>query len=247
MINYMLCIATYPENRKVKLTMCYQKVGVCKVLPDKGLLDGLLTCRFILLFSNCCVTLFFKGMFLGFLIDNPLIKENIVLSTIITFLVFTLPGLFAGLIFIRHSAMFKTFLNHPSLLLLPVFTFFSFASNTSCSCSKKEESQKEVEISFSVKATIFNALMSLALHVGFLLQLTIQNLSLENGIFTSAFPVFTMIPFLCTMLSSCSSSPSSSCCPSLELGVYFPASPEKMFIKDKTEPDGRREITMEEQ
>ena len=115
------------------------KVGVCKVLSDKGLLDGLLTFRFFLLFLACFHTLLIKIGMLMFLIDDPIIKEYPVLSFIIAFLVSTLPGLVTGLIFIRHRAMLKTFMKHPSLLLLPVFTPLSFASNVKCCGAKTKE------------------------------------------------------------------------------------------------------------
>ena len=38
------------------------KIGVCKVLSNKGLLDGLLTSRFILLFITCIIVLAAKAL-----------------------------------------------------------------------------------------------------------------------------------------------------------------------------------------
>ena len=49
-----------------------------------------------------------------------------------------------------------------TLLLLPVFTYFTFESNFKCCSTDKTDSRKEVEISFSVRATICNALVSTA-------------------------------------------------------------------------------------
>merc|ERR1719500_452877 len=39
------------------------KVGPCRILPDKGLLGGLLTLRFVLIFLACSSTLFGKASF----------------------------------------------------------------------------------------------------------------------------------------------------------------------------------------
>ena len=166
LLNYFAgWLAWYRSSMQKKFSWlpCLGKVGVCKVLNDRGLLDGMLTFRFILLFFTCL-----KGTPPR---DSPhafacprsrFIKEHFVLSSIQALLVPTLPGLVTGLIFIRHRAMPTTFLNHPSLLLLPVFTYFTFESNVKCCSTDKTDSRKEVEISFSVRATICNALVSTA-------------------------------------------------------------------------------------
>ena len=142
------------KQKKFSWLPCLGKVGVCKVLNDRGLLDGMLTFRFILLFFTCLILLAAKALLFvmalfkpspSFAADHywssdPNIKEYSVMSTIQALLVPTLPGLVTGLIFIRHRALQKTFLNHPSLLLLPVFTYFTFESNVQCCSTDKTDS-----------------------------------------------------------------------------------------------------------
>ena len=223
------------------------KVGVCKVLSDHGLLSGLLTFRFIVLFFACLFTLLSNALFMIFLIDYPIIKEYPVLSSILAFLVPTLPGLVIGLMFIKHRAMLKTFLNHPSLLLLPVFTFFSFESNVQCCGTDKTDSRKEIEISFSVRASICNALVSIALQYGFSTHIPVEK---NLNVYLSVISVIPTMIFLCIIRPSCDPSPqedfsTSSCNPPPERGVYLPSSPDKVFIKDQAESEGRREIIVE--
>ena len=38
---------------------------------------------------------------------------------------------------------------------------------------------------------------------------------------------------------------STSCCPPLELGIYLPDYPRKVFVRDQTQPNGRKEIKEE--
>ena len=198
------------------------KVGVCKVLPDTGLLDGLLTVRFVFLFFTCVCILVIKAFGI-----------NSSFSTIVGFLVPTLPGLVIGLISIRHRAMLKTFLNHPSLLLLPVFTFFTFESNICCGCGTH---QKEVEITFSPGATILNMVVSIALQcIAFALMH--DQTYLIAWTLNSAIPTFLWLCFLEPKSNLPDHPP--------EFNVYLPSSPDKVFIKDKKEPDGRKEIIVE--
>ena len=54
-----------------------------------------------------------------------------------------LPGLLLGLISCWHRGILKTFISHPSILLLPTFTHFTFASSTKwCKRSPKEEGKE---------------------------------------------------------------------------------------------------------
>merc|ERR1719209_1056806 len=68
-------------------------------------------------------------------------------------------------------------------------------------------------------------------------------------------PLFTVILLLTTSSfcsNSCSSpsptstsSCSTSCCPPLQFGIYLPDCPRKVFVKDQTQPNGRKEINDE--
>ena len=73
------------------------------------------------------------------------------------------PGFLLTIVTIRHRSILNTFLRHPSLLLLPTFTSFTFASNTKL-WGKQE---KEVEVRFSWRATGVNLLLTSVGHVAF--------------------------------------------------------------------------------
>ena len=229
------------------------KVGVCRILPEKGLLGSLLTVRFILIFLACSSTLFGKAIFFAQSLQCST-SDNRLISTTLGFTSVILPGLITGIIFIRHRSLLKTFLTHPSLFLLPAFTFFSFESNVKC-CSSNQDSQSEVEISFSVRATCLNILFSLTTLILYALTLTSYDgpncpdwLGLIVILLVGV--LLTVILLSTTCSSSCcpnscpsnSSSCSTFCCPPLEFGVYLPSDPHKVFIKDPTQSNGRKEI-----
>merc|ERR1712130_1082633 len=157
-----------------------------------------------------------------------------------------------GIIFIRHCSLLKTFLIHPSLLLLPAFTCFSFESNTKCCKCNNRDSQNEVEITFSVKATSLNILFSFATLIVATFTGGPCPPSVISFVTLLVAILLTVILLLTTCCSPCScscSSPnfiSSSCCPPLEFGIYLPDSPHKVFVKDQTQPNRRKEIKEEE-
>ena len=140
-------------------------MGVCKVLPEGGLLYGLLSPRFIFIFLAClfklCVQIFFAVANPTTTPDGTLLKPFSTPTAHYTFgtLAMYLPGLITGVISTWHCGLFKTFLTHPSLLLLPTFSYFTFESNT-LKCSAKREPLNDVEIRFSVKWTYLNIFLS---------------------------------------------------------------------------------------
>ena len=89
-----------------------------------------------------------------------------------------LPGFLLGLVSCWHRGILKTFIAHPSILLMPTFTHFAFASSTKwCKRSQEEEEgQEEGEeeeegerqektdpyIAFSTKATVCNLLLAVS-------------------------------------------------------------------------------------
>ena len=106
-----------------------------------------------------------------------------------------LPGLLLGLVSCWHRGILKTFLAHPSILLLPAFTHYTFASSTKwCKGSSKEKGKEEDEergekqkragggggggeaeepfIVFSPKFTLLNILLNLIAHVAYGLSMT---------------------------------------------------------------------------
>ena len=236
------------------------KAGPCRILSvDKGLLGGLLSVRFLLIFVACLATLFGKVVFFAGVAhcSSFLISPRPLIASALAFCAVSLPGLIIGIIFIRHRSLLKTFLNHPSLLILPAFTFFSFESNAKC-CSGNRDSQSEVEITFSVRATCVNILFWFAT----LIVYNLTGWSSMCSIIPPPAPLLIMLVgplFTAILLSttssffstSCSPAPTSSCsnscCPPLQFGIYLPDSPCRVFVKDQTQPDGRKEIKDKEE
>ena len=142
------------------------KSGPCRVVREGGALGGLVTPRFLLLTLACGFTLAGKGAAMGLVgldwgpgCPNPNLVPGVLLALATTFL----PGLLLALVSTFHTNMLSSFLRHPSLLLLPTFTSFTFASNTKL-WGKQE---KEVEVRFSWRATGVNLLLTSVGHVAF--------------------------------------------------------------------------------
>ena len=86
-------------------------------------------------------------------------KWQVVATTLITIF---LPGLLLGILSCWHRGIFNTFLTHPSIILMPVFTHFTFVSSTKwCKGGRREEGKSRGEaeapyITFSAKQTLTN-------------------------------------------------------------------------------------------
>ena len=138
------------------------------MVREGGALGGLATPRFLLLTLACGFTLAGKGAAMGLVgldwgpgCPNPNLVPGVLLALATTFL----PGLLLALVSTFHTNMLSSFLRHPSLLLLPTFTSFTFSSNTKL-CGKQA---KEVEVRFSWRATGVNLLLTSVGHVVFAL------------------------------------------------------------------------------
>jgi len=128
-ITYLTSILT----ASLGLAKCL-KVGPCRVFP----LGGLCNKKFFFLMFTMGTTLVSKGMLLG----HSVIEKNIVFFAICFSTTF-LPGLIIGLMSVcRNKKTIKTIAAHPSILLLPVFTYFTFSTNTKM-CSKGEKDVME--------------------------------------------------------------------------------------------------------
>merc|ERR1712113_866637 len=140
--------------------------------------------------------------------------------------------------------MFKTFLRHPSIFFLPVFTPFTFTSSKKTCCAKGNE--EEGHIRFSVKASLCNLFASLSTSVIYALYvlhhanidehtkirvgdaaLTLQFTgTLLNLLFLcNARPTTNRFNCCCCSCCSCCS-----CEAAIEYGVYKSDSPAQHFI-----------------
>ena len=142
------------------------KVGPCRILPEqRRCLGGLLSPRFVLIFLSCGSTFVTRGYFLvGGISGGTLAEGAMTLSTLF------LPGFLIGLFASWHKGILKTFVAHPSVFLLPMFTHFTFAPNPKVCCGKKPEdsekglgvSKEDTFITFSPKYTAINVGVSAA-------------------------------------------------------------------------------------
>ena len=154
--------------------------------------------RFLLILAACLLTLVGKGLALVSPMDTcqwsivkvecrakvPFVLEVTAISIATSFL----PGLVLGIISCWHRGIFKSFLAHPSIILMPTFTFFTFASSTKrCKGCKSEEVERqemattyeeEPYITFSAKWTAANILLSTAGY--FVFGSTMAHMSWKN-------------------------------------------------------------------
>ena len=222
-------------------------MGVCKVFAEGGLLGGCLSIlSFLAIFLASLFTLCGKAFLLMSMTSSP---DYVTIISL--YLSLTLPGLVTGVYFIWHNGIFKSFLRHPSLLHLPMFTFFSFESNAQKCCAKKYNVPSEVEIRFSVKATLFNILFSAlaVVAIAFIIPqiskptndfteceeespLKCSFILLSASLVTIGPGILVTITFLCFF--SCCLKCFCSCCPSPEFGVYRPSAPRKVFVMDQS-------------
>ena len=157
-----------------------------------------------------------------------------------------LPGLLTGLFASCHKGILKTFLAHPSVLLLPVFSYFTFVSNTRVCCGgegKTEDNEKgnktrkeETFITFSPKYTAINAGVNIA---GLLIYVFI----IADSLFYDAEDyTIQVIPFILGLLltlattfsnqcNCCRNCCCSSCCTEpFEIGALLTSSPHTPYV-----------------
>ena len=114
--------------------------------------------RFLLIFVVCLLSLFGKAAAITNVFFGPynnkaaLGEKDTVLA--IVFATQFLPGLLLGIISCWHKDIFKTIVAHPSVVLMPAFTGYSFKK-------EKEKETGEPFIVFSPKMTLLNTLLSI--------------------------------------------------------------------------------------
>ena len=171
------------------------KVGPCRILREqKKYLGGLLSPKFVLIFFACGLTLVGKGIALASAVNDSCVERDGLLAGRAAIALSTcfLPGFLVGLFACWHSRILKTLLAQPSVFLLPVFSYFTFVSNSKLSCKggegnergagreeEVERSRREEEsfIMFSPKYTAINAGVSTG---GLLLLFPVLSLVFPN-------------------------------------------------------------------
>ena len=149
------------------------KVGPVKILAEKkNFLGGLLSPQFVLIFFACGFTLASKAFAFALAVEgscDPVGTERSV-GAIIASTLFFAPGILVSLFSCWHRGLLRTLLAHPSIILLPAYSYFTCASSTErmtiCgkSCSQKNDNRvaqvEETYIAFSPKYTAVNAALT---------------------------------------------------------------------------------------
>ena len=144
------------------------KLGVCRTMAREGPLDGLFTGKFIFLVMTCAGVLVWKGLIISYLIlftkerqlsflvqGNRTYNYIILIQTLLVFGLFIPQTLLATFSTIGWSkASLKILLQHPYLILLPTFTFFTFAK------VQTGFGPQDVRIKFSKKFTCYNMVLT---------------------------------------------------------------------------------------
>ena len=152
------------------------KVGPCRILPEqKRYLGGFLSPKFILIFVACGFTLVGKGIALANVVvgrgraGRGPCGADLSGGVAIALSTFFLPGVLVSMFACAHCEILKTFLVHPSVFLLPVFTHFTFLSKRNFCC--EGENGGESFISFSPMTTAVNAGVCIAGALAYLFTL----------------------------------------------------------------------------
>ena len=182
------------------------KVGPCRILPEqKRYLKGFLSPKFILIFFACGFTLVGKGIALANVVvgrgraGRGPCGADLSGGVAIALSTFFLPGVLVSLFACLHCGILKTFLVHPSVFLLPVFTHFTFRSKRNFCC--EGENVGESFISFSPMTTAVNAGVCIAGALAYLFTLPL--VTTHPDWFCST-ELFLKLGLLCTILASSS-------------------------------------------
>ena len=135
------------------------KSGVARPIAPGGALDGLLTVKFLIAFLASAMGLVTRAVCIGLTVGiwaphNPLAQA---LTPVFLFLPPLLLSLFSTLNFLNVSSL-KILYRHPSLIILPTVTYFTFGRhNTGCSSYCCSENNRVI---FSKKFTWVNIAVS---------------------------------------------------------------------------------------
>ena len=151
-----------------------------------------------------------------------------------------LPGLITALVSTWHSKMLKTFFNHPSFFMLPIFTCFTFSSSKKTCCTR--DGGAEGHIRFSVNASFCNLftsfLVSVVLVTIYDLAFLTRALNMKNLLYLFVGLLLSLL-FLCNVRLTnarfnccCCCCSCCSCKAAIEYGIYKPDQPTKQFRID---------------
>ena len=172
--------------------------------------------------------------------EDSLVNINMNYIFFLSALAVLLPGLITALVSTWHSKMLKTFLNHPSFFILPIFTCFTFSSSKKTCCTR--DGGAEGHIRFSVNASFCNLftsfLVSVVLVTIYDLAFLTRALNMKNLLYLFVGLLLSLL-FLCNVRLTnarfnccCCCCSCCSCKAAIEYGIYKPDQPTKQFRID---------------
>ena len=194
------------------------KDGVARIMVPGGRLQGFLTGKFLLIFSACGSTLLVKGVSLTLVSallrddESNIIKMIMYSATLIIVIIITID--------IRNKQSWKIFLQQPSLILLPVFTFFTFAKIKQSCCD-----ERDIRVKISPVLTIFNILSNIIVII-----YSCSRLDSES------FTIFLSIPTFIATTTTVASLYLHRVCPCC-CQCWLSASDENFSVYDPEQPD----------
>ena len=153
----------------------YLLIGPCRIIPNNGLLNGMLTWKFFLTFFTVLFSfaskIFTHAPYFAWIVGPKFLNLSYILSFSIAITVSTLPQLTMAIALIWHGSefindFFKTILHHPQLLFLPVLTYFTIGPRK-MSCLIKPPRRKTTQLALSPQFTICNMVVTTATNLGF--------------------------------------------------------------------------------
>ena len=156
---FYLTFSTSVFSASLGLAKCLL-VGPARIMTQDAPASGLLSGRFIFALLASASCLVSKGVILGLIVywaDTLKLKETFLRLELTSFYLF-IPELTLATILIMSmkKTSMKMLLYYPSLLLMPVFTMFTFSKIKSGCCGEKDE-----RIAFSVKYTFLNIFITI--------------------------------------------------------------------------------------
>ena len=136
------------------------RLGICTTIADSDSID-IFTGRFLMAFLSCGLVGVSKGFMIAIFVDNAEMRKNEPVPLQIEVAVALCLGLFLPQLLLAlwssfgaTKASLKTIIQHPSIIIVPMFTFFTFSKmNTFCG-------DRDVRIKFSPLYTWINMILS---------------------------------------------------------------------------------------
>ena len=198
------------------------KNGVARVLGKGGAFDGLCAGQFVLVFFACFMpTQLWLESILNIFIEGNLTKIETGLLITLIIAIQLCFSLLCTIGWSKKSA--KTIINQPTLILLPIFTLFTFSKMTVC-CGEKQD----VRLKLSKLYSVINFIIKTLIRIPTIYYSFRSPVNLLMDIFYLVGALLTFIFLYCAPSCGC-------CCTGCVGGqqlihVYDPDIPDQEFV-----------------